>query len=119
MLAPLGESSSRLLVPRDREATPPPFLGPMPPLAPLPPSFGAAAGRGLGLVGGDETTVGNHTIVELWGADAARLNDEALLRRGLLDAAEAGRLVVLEEVFHSFEGQGVTGMLLLSSSHLT
>jgi S-adenosylmethionine decarboxylase len=63
--------------------------------------------------------VGNHTIVELWGADAKKLNDEGLLRRGMIEAAEAGKLVVLEEVFHSFEGQGVTGMLLLSSSHLT
>ena len=32
----------------------------------------------------------------------------------------AGGLSVLHEVVHSFgEGQGVTGMLLLSSSHLT
>lgn len=57
--------------------------------------------------------------MELWDADAAALNDEPTIRRALLDAAEAGRLTVLQQAFHSFEGQGVTGMLLLSSSHLT
>ena len=50
-----------------------------------------------------ERQVGNHTILELWGADAAVLNDEARLRKAMSEAAEAGRLVVLQEAFHSFE----------------
>ena len=47
--------------------------------------------------------VGNHTILELWGADAAVLNDEERLRKAMGEAAEAGRLVVLQDAFHSFE----------------
>ena len=43
----------------------------------------------------------------------------AQLRAALEGAATRGKLVVLERVFHSFDGQGVAGMLLLSSSHLT
>jgi S-adenosylmethionine decarboxylase len=63
--------------------------------------------------------LGSHTIVELWGAGHDTLNDEQLMKQALLGAAGVGNLVVLESVFHSFDGQGVTGMLLLSTSHLT
>lgn len=40
-------------------------------------------------------------------------------RAPLAAQSVAGGLSVLQEAFHSFEGQGATGMLLLSSSHLT
>ena len=71
------------------------------------------------MAGDAGTVVGNHTIVELWDANPTALNDEGTIRRALLNAAEVGRLTVLKQAYHSFEGQGVTGMLLLSSSHLT
>lgn len=97
------------LVPRYLEKEAPPFLGPMPPLL-----EGGSEREGVGLA------VGNHTILELWGASAEVLSDEGAVTVALHEAAVAGKLSVLHEVFHSFgEGQGVTGMLLLSSSHLT
>ena len=125
-----------MLVPRERPETAPPFLGPIPALqmdneqikllqeassvyyptclrCSLNCSNPDAVADDIG------TAVGNHTIIEMWDADTTALNDEALMRQALLRAAEAGRLNVLQQAFHSFTGQGVTGMLLLSSSHLT
>ena len=63
--------------------------------------------------------IGEHSIVELWGADVSLLNDESHLRNLLRSAAEIGNLAVIDSSFHSFPKLGVTGILLLSSSHLT
>jgi|EP01043_Picozoa_sp_COSAG02_P051442 hypothetical protein len=132
------ESFMGMPVPHERAETAPPFLGPLPPFQltekqlqllqedgvhrtslALWSAHSRKLTRIFPMADDAGTAVGNHTIVELWDADATALNDEGTIRRALLNAAEAGRLTVLEQAFHSFEGQGVTGMLLLSSSHLT
>src|ERR1041385_2496313 len=65
--------------------------------------------------------VGTEWIVDAGGCDAGRLRDVDVLR-ALLDraVAELGLVVVAEPSWRSFPGHGgVTGMLLLSESHLT
>jgi S-adenosylmethionine decarboxylase len=63
--------------------------------------------------------IGTHFVLELWGVDAATLDDAAALERALRDASAAARLTVLETAIHRFEPQGVTGLLLLSESHIS
>mmetsp|Transcript_17841 Transcript_17841/g.42249 ORF Transcript_17841/g.42249 Transcript_17841/m.42249 type:complete len:252 (-) Transcript_17841:50-805(-) len=63
--------------------------------------------------------IGSHMIFEIWGVSAATLNDANFLESALRRASHAASLNVLEAAFHLFEPQGVTGMLILSESHLS
>lgn len=64
--------------------------------------------------------IGRHLLADLWGIDAARLRDGALLRQCLVDAARVcGLTPVAGPVMHEFPGGGVTGFILLSESHLS
>lgn len=62
--------------------------------------------------------IGFHAIFDLYGCDAAALEDRALVEQTLLDAAAAGGLTVRDRAFHKFEPGGVSGTLLLAESHL-
>jgi S-adenosylmethionine decarboxylase len=65
-------------------------------------------------------SVGTEWIVDAGGCDAARLRDPDVLRR-LLDAVvvDLGLVVVGEPAWRVFPGEGgVTGLILLSESHL-
>ena len=59
-----------------------------------------------------------HLMVDLHGCPFDLLNDVEALRESLLRAAEIAETSVLGEAFHKFEPQGVSGLLLVSESHL-
>mmetsp|Transcript_12943 Transcript_12943/g.43875 ORF Transcript_12943/g.43875 Transcript_12943/m.43875 type:complete len:226 (-) Transcript_12943:209-886(-) len=63
--------------------------------------------------------VGTHLVIELWDVSAKVLNDETALGAALRAASERAGLQVLGSAFHRFEPQGVTGLLLLSESHIS
>ncbi len=50
--------------------------------------------------------------------DARYLTDSALLRRFCIDTINRGGLTVVGDMFHQFEGGGVTGAVVLAESHL-
>jgi S-adenosylmethionine decarboxylase len=60
-----------------------------------------------------------HCVLELYRADATKLNDEAFIREALVDAAEIAGATLLEVRTHAFTPQGVTGFALLAESHLS
>ena len=60
-----------------------------------------------------------HCVSELYRADAIKLNDEALIRKALINAAEVAGATLIEIVTHSFTPQGVTGFALLAESHIS
>jgi S-adenosylmethionine decarboxylase len=64
---------------------------------------------------------GQEWVVDAHGCDPARLRDERLLRRLFARVvAELGLQAAGEPVFRAFPGEGgVTGLLLLTESHLT
>ncbi|GIX31034.1 MAG: S-adenosylmethionine decarboxylase proenzyme [Porticoccaceae bacterium] len=62
--------------------------------------------------------LGKHLVAELWVRDPRTLDDAAGLEQALLAAAERGRFTVLDRKIHAFSPHGVTGILLLSESHL-
>jgi S-adenosylmethionine decarboxylase len=64
-------------------------------------------------------TVGKHCILELYGCDTARLNDEAFLRDTITAAAKRAGATLLNLITHRFEPQGVTGLALLAESHIS
>jgi S-adenosylmethionine decarboxylase len=65
-------------------------------------------------------TPGRHVLADFRGVPAARLTDAEALERQLTDAARAAGAQVLSAHFHHFgAGAGVTGVVMLSESHIS
>jgi len=66
-----------------------------------------------------ENAVGQHLLAELYDCDAALLDDLEHLRESLIAAAKGADLTVLNIAMHAFAPHGVTGIVLLSESHMS
>ena len=64
-------------------------------------------------------TMGRHVISELWGCDFEKLNDMEYIEKTFVDAALKSGAEVREVAFHKFAPQGVSGVVIISESHLT
>ena len=60
-----------------------------------------------------------HFLLELYGCDYEKLNDESFLRCILSNAAKLAKAKVLNLISNKFEPQGVTAIALLAESHLS
>ena len=60
-----------------------------------------------------------HFLLELYGCDYEKLNDESFLRCLLNNAAKLANAKVLNLISNKFEPQGVTAIALLAESHLS
>ena len=64
--------------------------------------------------------IGMHALLDLFGIDTTTACDEALISSLLHQAASLAGATVLQSHFHHFgENMGVTGVLLLSESHIS
>ncbi|MBA4537089.1 S-adenosylmethionine decarboxylase proenzyme [Bacillus aquiflavi] len=64
-------------------------------------------------------TMGRHVISELWGCDFTILNDQEQIEQIFVNAALKSGAEIREVVFHKFAPQGVSGVVIISESHLT
>lgn len=64
-------------------------------------------------------TLGRHVISELWECDVETLNDVEKIERILTEAALKAGAEIREVAFHKFAPQGVSGVVIISESHLT
>lgn len=64
-------------------------------------------------------TMGRHVIAELWDCDTDKLNDMEYIERLFVNAALEAGAEVREVAFHKFAPQGVSGVVIISESHLT
>ncbi|ATY85514.1 S-adenosylmethionine decarboxylase proenzyme [Kyrpidia spormannii] len=64
-------------------------------------------------------TMGRHVIAELWGCDREKLNDLMGIERIMVRAALEAGAEIREVAFHKFAPQGVSGVVIISESHLT
>ncbi|MCS7002156.1 MAG: adenosylmethionine decarboxylase [Dehalococcoidia bacterium] len=62
-------------------------------------------------------SVGRHLIMELWECEAG-LNDPIAVSDALREATDAAGATLLEEFVHPFTPQGVTGVAVISESHI-
>ena len=62
---------------------------------------------------------GKHLLLELYGCNSQKLNDEFFLRGKLTSAAKLAKASVLNIVSNKFEPYGVTAIALLAESHLS
>ena len=60
-----------------------------------------------------------HLLLELYGSDYDKLNDESFLRCTLNRAAKLAKAKVLNLISNKFEPHGVTAIALLAESHIS
>lgn len=63
--------------------------------------------------------MGRHIIAELWECDFDKLNDMNFIEQTFVDAALKSGAEIREVAFHKFAPQGVSGVVIISESHLT
>ncbi|MCM3086414.1 adenosylmethionine decarboxylase [Bhargavaea ginsengi] len=64
-------------------------------------------------------TMGRHVIAELWECEFDKLNDMPYIEQTFVEAALRSGAEVREVAFHKFAPQGVSGVVIISESHLT
>ncbi|WP_058307132.1 adenosylmethionine decarboxylase [Gracilibacillus massiliensis] len=64
-------------------------------------------------------TMGRHVIAELWECNLDLLNDIETLEKTFVNAALKAGAEVREVAFHKFAPFGVSGVVIISESHLT
>ena len=63
--------------------------------------------------------MGDHYLLNLYGCNPDKLNDEKLIKKLLHDAAYCAKMTVLNTMTHKFYPQGVTGVVMLAESHIS
>ncbi len=67
----------------------------------------------------ENVALGRHILVEAYDCNASALDDIEGLERAMKEAAEAAGATVVESAFRKFDPHGVSGVLVISESHLT
>ena len=62
--------------------------------------------------------LGYHTLFELYDCDRLILNQLDQVREILLEAARLGNATIINNTFHQFSPQGISGVVVIAESHL-
>ena len=63
--------------------------------------------------------LGRQIIAELWDCNISTLNNIELIKQIFIDAALQAGAEIREVVFHQFSPYGISGVVIISESHLT
>ncbi|AFV11755.1 S-adenosylmethionine decarboxylase proenzyme SpeH [Thermacetogenium phaeum DSM 12270] len=63
-------------------------------------------------------SLGRHILAEFYGCAWETLNSTEKVKQFMVDAALAAGAEIRESVFHKFSPQGVSGVVVISESHL-
>jgi S-adenosylmethionine decarboxylase proenzyme len=63
-------------------------------------------------------SLGRHILVEFYGCNREKLNDLKLIEETMIGAAEYAKATVVDDVFHKFNPHGISGVVVISESHL-
>jgi len=63
-------------------------------------------------------TYGKHLLCEVSGCDPVVISDADKVREILFKAAGIAKAEIMESTFHSFNPQGVSGVVVIAESHL-
>ncbi|WP_186430139.1 adenosylmethionine decarboxylase [Clostridium sp. BSD9I1] len=64
-------------------------------------------------------TLGRHILAEIYGCDGDILDNKEMIERIMVDSALKSGAEVREVTFHKFSPMGVSGVVIISESHLT
>lgn len=62
--------------------------------------------------------LGRHVLAEVYGCDFNALNDVQRVQKTMVEAALRAGAEIREVAFHKFSPQGVSGVVVISESHL-
>ena len=62
--------------------------------------------------------LGKHILAEYYGCDKAILDSVEKVEQVMLSAANTAKVTVVEKCFHKFSPHGVSGVIVISESHL-
>lgn len=62
---------------------------------------------------------GRHVILELLDCDPERLNNESFVATIMRAAAQEAKATIVSSSFHTFNPQGISGVVIIAESHLT
>lgn len=62
--------------------------------------------------------LGRHVLVELYECSPDFLNDIERVKNAMLDGARQAGLTIVDSVFHKFSPHGISGVVVISESHL-
>lgn len=62
--------------------------------------------------------LGRHILAEFFHCDVDRLSDPVTIQNIMMDAANACGATIVQAVFHSYNPQGVSGVVVIAESHL-
>ena len=62
---------------------------------------------------------GIHYLIEFFGCDAEQIDSKTFCEKVLSESVKGTTMKVLHSYFHKFSPRGITGFLLLSSSHIS
>jgi S-adenosylmethionine decarboxylase len=65
----------------------------------------------------NKSFLGKQWIIELYGCSSNKLNDQDFVRETMLQAARISKATIIKDVFHSFNPQGLSGVVVISESH--
>jgi S-adenosylmethionine decarboxylase proenzyme len=63
-------------------------------------------------------SLGRHILVEFYGCNREKLNDLKFVEGKMIGAAEYAKATVVDYVFHKFAPHGLSGVVVISESHL-
>lgn len=63
--------------------------------------------------------LGRHLVVELSGCNTSILNDQQLLEKHLNEAVRKSGATIVRSVFHRYNPQGVSGVVVIAESHIS
>ena len=64
-------------------------------------------------------TLGRPILAEIYGCDSEILNNKVSIEKIMVESALKAGAEVREVIFHKFSPQGVSGVVIISESHLT
>lgn len=62
--------------------------------------------------------LGRHLLFDFFECDRARLDDKAFLRDATIEAARRAEATIVADVFHEFNPQGLSGVVVIAESHV-
>jgi len=62
---------------------------------------------------------GSHYLISFWGCNHEQIESVNFWKKILTKSASEAKLIVLGSIYHKFNPHGITGILLLSSSHMS
>ena len=62
--------------------------------------------------------LGNHFLVELYDCNSNLIADIEYVRKTMLEAAKVSQATIVAQVFHEFNPQGLSGVVVIAESHI-